>query len=301
MPSLDHEALITLFRNRPALVPALLHDTQGIALPDYTDVRIESSDLTHIQPAEYRADLVVVLSNDKPNLGIVLEVQLASDGNKKYSWPAYVTNLRARNRCPVCLFVITADDDVTRWAGKAIDLGGGNYFTPRVLSLSGIPEITDQDVACKEPELAVLSALGHANDPDPEKSARIALMAQMAGIGLDVDRSGLYCDLVLNALPEIAHRALLEMNVKKYEYQSEFARRYYGQGMAQGRTDMLFKMLMKRYGALAPAAADQVRNASATEQEYIAERVLTAETLEEALGACGTATQERPRSVILHS
>ena len=298
MPSHFHESLITLFRNRPALVPALLHDTQGIALPEYTDVRVESSDLTNLQPAEYRADLVVVLSSDKPNLGIVLEVQLASDGNKKYSWPAYVTNLRARNRCPVCLFVITADDDVTRWAGKAIDLGGGNYFTPRVLSLSRIPEITDEDVACKEPELAVLSALGHANDPDPEKSARIALMAQMASIGLDAERSGLYCDLVLNSLSEVARRALSEMDVKKYEYQSEFARRYYG----QGRIDMLLKMLTTRYGTLPPEVTDKVRNASATELDGIAERVVTAKTLEKAMGACGTPTQEqRPRNVALQS
>ena len=168
----------------------------------------------------------------------------------------------------------------------------------RVLSLSGIPEVTDEDVACKEPELAVLSALGHANDPDPEKSARIALMAQMASIGLDAERSSLYCDLVLNSLTEVARRALLQMDVKKYEYQSEFARRYDG----QGRIDMLLKQLTSRYGTLPPEVTEKVRNASATELDGIAERVLTAKTLEEAMGVCGTTSQEpRPRNMALQS
>ena len=62
MPSLLHEALLMLFRNRPALAPELLRDTLHVALPEYTDVRIDSADLTDIQPAEYRADMVVLLA-----------------------------------------------------------------------------------------------------------------------------------------------------------------------------------------------------------------------------------------------
>jgi hypothetical protein len=95
--------------------------------------------------------------------------------------------------------------------------------------------------------------------------------------------------LVLNSLPEVARRALLEMDAKKYEYQSEFARRFYGQGLergvTQGRVDLLLKLLTTRYGALSPAAADKVRAASAPELDSMAERVLTARTLDEALGA----------------
>jgi hypothetical protein len=117
----------------------------------------------------------------------------------------------------------------TRWAGKAIELGGGNRFVPWVLSLSGVPEITDEERAKADPELAVLSAMAHARDADPAKSARIALLAQMVSLGLDAERSKLYCDLVLHSLPEAARRALQAMDASKYQYQSEFARRYYGQ------------------------------------------------------------------------
>ena len=80
MPSHFHEALIMLFRNRPELAPVLLRDTLRVSLPEYTEVRIESAELTDIQPAEYRADLVVLLSHGKSVLGIVLEVQLAEIG-----------------------------------------------------------------------------------------------------------------------------------------------------------------------------------------------------------------------------
>lgn len=104
-------------------------------------------------------------------------------------------------------------------------------------------------------------------------------------VGLDGDRSRLYCDLVLNSLTENARRALLEMDAKKYEYQSEFARRYYGQGKAEGMAEILLKQLTTRYGALSAATAARIREASSTaELESIAERILTAKTLDEALG-----------------
>ena len=228
--------------------------------------------------------MVALLLHGNPVLGIVLEMQLGKDENKPYAWPAYVVNLRARIRCPVCLFVITAEERIARWAGKAISLGGGNWFTPWVLRLSGVPEITDEDQARKDPELAVLSSLGHADHPDPEKSARIAWAACAASAGLDEERSTLYCDLVRNSLSEVARRALEEMDAKKYEYQSEFARRYYGQGVAQGRMELLLKQLAKRYGALSAAVATRIREATASELDGIAERVLTATTLDEALG-----------------
>jgi uncharacterized protein DUF4351 len=292
MPSHLHEALLLLFRNRPALAPELLRDALHLPLPHYTEVRIDSADLTDIQPAEYRADMVILLLHGSPVLGIVLEMQLSNDEDKRYVWPVYVANLRARIRCPVCLLVLTAEENVARWAGKPIELGGGNRFVPWVLSLSGVPEITDEERAKEDPELAVLSAMAHARDPDPAKSARIALLAQMVSLGLDAERSRLYCDLVLHSLPEAARRALQAMDASKYQYQSEFARRYYGQGKADGVAEgkvagiaeIVLKQLTTRFGALSPAVTSHVQSASAVDLDRIAQRVLTAQTLDEALG-----------------
>ena len=301
MPSHLHEVLLLLFRNRPALAPELLREALRLQLPDYTDVRIDSADLTDIQPAEYRADLVVLLLRDTPVLGIVLEVQLSSDEDKRYVWPAYVANLRARIRCPVCLLVIAADEGVARWACKAVELGGGNRFIPWVLGPSGVPEITDHERAIEDPELAVLSALAHGHDPNTDKAVRIAQLAQMASLPLDAERSTLYCDLVLHALPEAARRALQTMNASKYEYQSEFARRYFGQGEAagiakgrgEGRVEMVLKLLATRYGMLSAEVETHVRGAGSTELDGVAERLLTASTLEEALGLPSRNTSRR--------
>jgi hypothetical protein len=78
MPSFHHEALLQLFRNRPRLAPELLRDALHLRLPEFIEARIESADLTDIQPAEYRADLVVLLLDERPLLGIIIEAQPVS-------------------------------------------------------------------------------------------------------------------------------------------------------------------------------------------------------------------------------
>ena len=109
---------------------------------------------------------------------------------------------------------------------------------------------------------------------------KYVLLAQMVSLGLDAERSRLYCDLVLHSLPEVARRALQAMDASKYEYKSEFARRYYGQGVAE----IVLQLLESRYGALSAVVAERVRSASTAEVKGIADRLLTAQTLDEALG-----------------
>lgn len=292
MPSQLHEVLLLLFRNRPSLAPELLRDALDVALPEYSEARIDAADLTQVQPAEYRADLVVLLLHNEPVLGIVVEVQLSPDDRKGYVWPVYVANLRARLQCPVFLLVVTASEATARWAGRPIDLGASNSFTPFVIGPSGVPWVTSEEQARADPELAVLSAMAHGQDPDVERSAQVANAAQMASMGLDEDRATLYCDLVQFALSEAARRALQNMDPAKYEYQSEFARRYVAQGReegreqgrAAGRADLLAKLLAHRFGQLPGAAHERLATATIEELDAIGERLLSARTLPEALG-----------------
>lgn len=283
MPSHLHEALLLLFRNRPTLAAELLRDALHLELPAYTEARIDSADLTDIQPAEYRADLVVLLSDGTPVLGIVVEVQLSPDERKRFVWPVYVANLRARLECPVCLLVVTADEAVARWAGKPVEMGGSNRFMPLVLPPAGIPEITDEAQAHSDPELAVLSAMAHGQDADTSKSAQIALVAQLASLGLDEDRCKLYVDLILTSLSEAARRELLTMDPAKYEYQSDFAKRYIALGRVEGRAALLVKLLASRFGRLASEVQARIEGASIVELDAIGDRLLSAQTLQEAL------------------
>ena len=52
--------------------------------------------------------------------------------------------------------------------------------------------------------------------------------------GLDEDRSSLYLDLVLASLSEAARRELQAMDPAKYEYQSDFAKRFVAQSRVEG-------------------------------------------------------------------
>lgn len=292
MPSHLHETLLFLFCNRPTLAPELLREALRVELPRYTDARIDAADLTDIQPAEYRADLVVLLLDEKPVFGIVVEVQLSRDEDKRFAWPVYVVNLRARLRCPVCMLVVAVDESVARWASMPVDLGGASSFVPWVLPPSGVPVIQDEQRAHEDPELAVLSAMAHGRDADIGKAVRVAEAAQSACLLLDASRARLYVDLVFHSLSEAARRALQDMNPAKYEYQSDFARHYVAVGREEGREEggvhgratLVARLLSVRFGSVPQDVKDKLFAASSDELDAIGERLLTAPTLSDALG-----------------
>ena len=285
--------LLLLFRNRPELAPVLLRESLRVALPPYAEARIDAAELTDVQPAEYRADLVVLLYDDKPVLGIIVEVQLSVDEDKRYAWPVYAVGLRARMRCPVCVLVITTKESVVRWADMSIDLGGGNTFRPLVLGPAEVPIVTDTARARAEPELAVLSAMAHGHSAEPATAVQIATAAMLASLGLEPDRSVLYFDLVLASLSEAAKASLQAMDPSTYEFQSEFAKRYLSQGRAEGRSEgeakgrseaefrILSRLLTLKFGALDEATSARLRGASSAELECWTERILSAASLDD--------------------
>jgi hypothetical protein len=80
-----------------------------------------------------------------------------------------------------------------------------------------------------------------------------ALLSALSRV--EPDLADLYCDLVLAALPRAAQRYLEElMAAGTYEYQSDFARRYFSQGKAEGRAEAVLAVLEAR-GIEVPAAA----------------------------------------------
>jgi hypothetical protein len=300
MPSYLHELLLLLFRNRSGSAADLLRELD-VQLPEYDEVRTESSDLSDLKPAEYRADLVLFLVRESQKvLGVIVEVQLGNDEDKPYAWPAYIANLRARHRCPVCLLVITIEEAVARWAGRSIDMGPGTRCKPWVVGPSNTPAVTGLQDAQENVELAVLSAIEHGQNPDIALAARIASAAIVASAGIDAERSRLYLDLMLIALSASAPEALeATMNSLGFEYQSDFARRYVAQGKAEGlvegraegrtegRVELTLKLLTWRFGALPDTVRTRVRGAQDAQLDAVAERMLTARTLEDALGSLG--------------
>ncbi|MEZ4398724.1 MAG: Yae1 family protein [Kofleriaceae bacterium] len=241
MPSLVHEAPLVVLREHPALVPALLRESLDVALPGFVSVDVGDPGFTQALPAEFRADLVVHLRGGPPDhapvMGVVVEVQRARDDAKRRSWPCYVAALHARLRCPTCLVVIATDDATARWAATPIaSLQPGSPFTPLVLGPGRIPRVT-RARARDEPWMAVLSALTHGNGPD---GTAVTLAAFAALDVLPALEATVCYDLIRASLDEVARRALEdEMQSGKYEYQSDFARRYYGEGRQEGRQEGL--------------------------------------------------------------
>jgi hypothetical protein len=131
-------------------------------------------------------------------------------------------------------------------------------------------------------------AMSLTRDKDSGKAAQIALAAQLASVGLDEDRARLYFDLVLASLSEAARRELRTMDPAKYEYQSDFAKRYVAQGRAEGalegRAALVLRLLTRRFGALPPDATERLGAASIDELDAVGERLLSAQSLEEAMG-----------------
>jgi hypothetical protein len=238
-----HEILLDLFKSRPTLAAEILAEALEVPLPAYTEARLTSADLTVIKPAEYRADAVVVLLKGGTAVQVVIvEVQLSSDPEKRFSWPSYVTVARAIHRCPACLLIVAPDPAVADWCAAPIETGVPRFtLYPPVLSRTDVPRVTDPKEAARRPELGVLSAMAHG---ETEQGAAIAAAVLPAIQGLDAGRSKFYYDLVYNSLNEAARRTL-EAMMKGYEYQSDFAKKYVAEGVTKGITKGIAKGVAK--------------------------------------------------------
>ncbi|MFZ5891996.1 MAG: hypothetical protein ACOY0T_13150 [Myxococcota bacterium] len=261
MPSHRHEALLLLFQNRPELAAELLREGLSFELPAFSEVRIDSADFAEVDPPEYRADLVVLLLDGKPVFGIIVEVQLRADWRKRFSWPRYAAQFRARLKCDTVVLVVTPYESVARWASKPIPLGGASRFVPVVVGPSAIPRVTDVETARVDPELAVLSTMAHGKG-DPETAVQIALAAS-AGVRSieDPERAVLYSDLIHAALSEAARKAFA-MIPPGYQFQSELVRNAISKGHAEGKRAAILAVLDSRRLAVSDEQRERILGTS---------------------------------------
>jgi Domain of unknown function (DUF4351) len=185
----------------------------------------------------------------------------------------FVTDFSAANDCVMLFHGLPGND--------AISAQGRSYSD--CSSRQGMQSV----------ELSVLSAVEHGRNTDIALATRIACAAMLASADLDAERSSLYIDLILISLSENVRREVLQaMNSLGFEYQSDFARHYVAQGKAEGKTEgkaegrveIVLKQLTLRFGPLTDSVQTRVRGAPDAHVDAVAERVLSAQTLEEALG-----------------
>lgn len=283
MPRYTHEALVQLVRAAPQAIAWLLREALGLDLP-HVQARVTATEVVDLNLAEYRADVVLSFGPaEQPDEALVVEAQGSPDPRKRIRWPLYVAGVRARLGCPVTLVVLTLDEDVAQWCRTPIDLGRQRgWIYPLVLGPQQIPVITDIDQARRMPELAVLSAAAHGHEPGAEHIAHAALLAVQH---LDSEHSLVYPDFILARLGEVARAALeLLMPPKGYEYQSDFARKWYGDGIAageiKGEARTLLKQLRLKGFDVTPELQTRVETCTDLAQlDLWIERILAAQSL----------------------
>ncbi len=232
MPSSLHESVIELFRVELRLIETLVGPHLDLGPEGLGALSTLDSALTDPRPIERRADLAIL-----PERGpaFIVEVQLSKDADKRWSWPSYVALTRDRLRREVLLVVIALDPDVARWAARPIRLDShGSVLRPVVIGPDEIPVLTDPVVALAHPEQLVLSALVHGRS---DQGPAIAAAAAVAMTQLDVDRARTYSDLIFSALGPEARAALEAALFEKYEFQSDFFRRFINEGKAEGQRE----------------------------------------------------------------
>lgn len=220
--------------------------------------RLDCGDLPNLTPTEYRADVVVtLLSGEKAVLSVIVEVQLNPDPKKRRIWPVYLTTLHARLQCPVALLVLSPDSKCADWCIQPINIGHPGWdLRPLVLGPRQVPVITDAAQAANNPELSLLSVMAHSEDPQRDKIMDSFLHATQ---GVDDERASLYADLVLAALPKATrHHLEALMGTGTYEYQSDFARRYFSKGEAKGEARSLLAVLAARGFAVPDSLRERI-------------------------------------------
>lgn len=275
MPSLLHEGLIALIREKPEFAADLLREILHVDVPRFTEARLAEANLTELIPTEYHADAVVLLIEGKPVFGSIFEAQLQDDARKRFTWPMYAISARARFECPFVLVVITPDAATARWAAKPIELGAGQLWSPLVVGPEGIPIITDAELARRDPELAVLSLMAHGKG-DTQTAVAIALAASASLDQLSEGQRMLYLAFIESALGDAARKAF-EMHPQNEKLISSWQRSSFEQGRAAEKAADVVAFLEAR--GLVVSDAQRQRIVETTDLEMLSRWVRRAATI----------------------
>ncbi len=185
---------------------------------------------------------------------------------------------------PELLLVVSPDTRCADWCAQPIHIGHPDWeLRPLVLGPRQVPVITEAAEAAGNPELSLLSGVAHGENPQRDKIFDSFLRALQT---VEDERASLYADLVLAAL-SAATRHHLEalMSTGIYEYQSDFARRYFSEGKAEGEIRSLLAVLAARGFDVPAPVREQIKSSTDLDQleEWI-RRAVTVGTIDELFG-----------------
>jgi hypothetical protein len=279
-PSAHHEILVELLRQAPQEAVEAVWRLRGLAPPGLP-LHIAPAEATEHLPVERRADLVVLVGEaTRPTSLVVVEVQLARDLAKHYSWPQYVTSLRARWRCDVELLVAAPDPKVARWAARPIALNAsGSVLVPLVLGPGTLPRLPPGELVGR-PHSAVLQALMHCRGPGD-----LPLFQQAMHILEPLparDRIGYHEIMRVALAPSFLALAEVAMSFEQTHWYQNLVETWKAEGEARGlaagrKAELLrvvTRLLGRRCGLPGPEARAKMEALSIETLEDLAEALL---------------------------
>ncbi|RBQ21398.1 hypothetical protein DP939_01395 [Spongiactinospora rosea] len=260
MPSKIHDTLNELFRERPEFAVELLRDQLGVKLPDEYPVQLVSSDFNDRPSRDFYADTVITLGHrdEQPQHGIIIEIQLQPDQDKRDSLARYAAALWLQYDCPITVAVVCPTGSVADWAAEPVVTSLRDYtLTPVAIGPKQIPAITDPSQIGDNGELGLLSIAAHGNRPE-------VIRAVLNGSNsLDPRHATRYYEHAYDMAP-LAARKLMEeiMSSTTWPVNTPFAREHYGKGREEGelagKASMLLEILAERGVPLSKADRERI-------------------------------------------
>lgn len=206
MPTTLHEGLVSLFRDDPELIVALVEHRYGLRLTSRADLLIDrhaefavdARHYLHVNPRSI--DLVLVIEDpEHPDGGvaIIVEVQLDHDPDKRRRIACYLGLVVDRHDLPVHVGVVALKDGVARNLARW-KVGSALTVETFVIDRRCVPKMKCLAEARRWPTMAILSGAVHGFHGDLE-AARIGLT-----VALEQERScrARYAATVLAALSD---------------------------------------------------------------------------------------------------
>lgn len=232
MPSINHDGPIELIRQHPDLAVELAQTMTGVPLPEKVSATLGSTDASNVVPDEFRADMVVMLSDvatGEPNRIVIIEPQGRESETKKFAWPSYITNLRSAHKCPsTLLLIICWDETEAIKCRKPIQTGHPGFdLAPIVISPGNFPSLTE-----RTPWLTVLAGTIGVIDLETDHGCHQVLDAITATEASTPDIRTL--SAIILGVASDAARQKLEAIMRTTPYSTDFWDRAEAEGMEKG-------------------------------------------------------------------
>jgi hypothetical protein len=244
-PTPEHEALHRIFQEDPGLFARTMARALNLDLPEPSQVKELSVDLSEFRPVvERRADSVLqaefLIENPVGRYILVVESQTVPKEHRRKRWPYYIAFLRDKYDCPVVLLVVCSKAATAAWAREPIRIGLPDVtcmtVTPIVLGPDNVPAVITVEEAASDLPFAVFSALTHSRG----RNARAILEVLAVALDTtDTETAAMYAEFTEAGLGDTPGlqiwRAL--MAIETFPYSSQLRSKGREEGHAEGRAE----------------------------------------------------------------